>query len=380
MIKVERLTVNDYEEVLQVMNESFTEGSHIADFEKHLPIMWTREHDYMSRHFGIREEGKLVAVVGVYPLPVNIAGHELMFSTMGNIGTSHGCRGKGYMKALLAAAMEELDRIGADASRLGGLRSRYNRYGYDHAGVTYHFTLTRRNVLENPPEKKLHFRLIEQNDTEAVAFARSCQQRNGVYALRQTHLDFYMSMRAWEQQPYLALDENDKPVGYVCTSADFKAVAEAGVTEEARFLDVVSAFLLEKDVPAVKFQLSPWDQKAVAEAFNVCEGWNLQAASMFKIMNWDRVTQALFDLACTLRPMADGEAKIHIKDWGTLKLTVKDQKASVVRVDEDADITLDHRTATQVLFGPLQPAVFPEKSVLSAWLPLPLGWNGQDRV
>ena len=103
MTRVERLTVNDYEEVLDVMNRAFTTPTHVADFEKHLPIMWTKEHDYMSRHFGIREEGKLVAVVGVYPLPVNIAGHELMSSTMGNIGTLQDCRGKGYMKALLAA-------------------------------------------------------------------------------------------------------------------------------------------------------------------------------------------------------------------------------------------------------------------------------------
>ena len=77
MANVERLTEKDYAEVLEVMNTSFTTPTHVADFEKHLPIMWTREHDYMSRHFGVRENGKLIAVVGVYPLPVNIAGHEL---------------------------------------------------------------------------------------------------------------------------------------------------------------------------------------------------------------------------------------------------------------------------------------------------------------
>ena len=380
MYQVERLTVGDYEEVLDVMNRSFTTPTHVADFEKHLPIMWAREHDYMARHFGIREDGKLIAVVGVYPLPVNIAGHELLFSTMGNIGTLQEARGKGCMKLLLAAAMEELERIGADASRLGGLRSRYNRYGYDHAGVTYHFTLTRRNVDENPPAKKLTLRLIEQDDTEAVAFARSCQQRGGVYALRKTHLDFYLSMRAWEHQPYLAVDENGEPAGYVCLSPDGKAAAEAGSREGVSVLDVIAAALLHNDVPSVRFQLSPADQEQVQDAFRVCEGWNLQPASMFKIMNWDRVTQALFDLACSMRPMPDGTATIGIRDWGNLKITVKDQKAAVERTEEPAELTVDHRTATQMLFGPLQPVIYPAGSVLASWLPLPLGWNGQDRV
>ena len=49
MIKVERLTVNDYEEVLQVMNESFTEGSHIADFEKHFGDDWEKLTDNLLR-------------------------------------------------------------------------------------------------------------------------------------------------------------------------------------------------------------------------------------------------------------------------------------------------------------------------------------------
>ena len=334
----------------------------------------------MSRHFGVRENGKLIAVVGVYPLPVNIAGHELMFSTVGNIGTLQEARGKGCMKALMDAAMQELEHIGADASRLGGLRSRYNRFGYDHSGVTYHFTLTRRNAQENPLKERFTFRPIGQEDEQAVAFARSCQQQNGVYALRRTHLDFYMSMRAWEHLPYLALNAAGEPVGYVCASPDFRAIAEMGAKPGVSVTDVAASFVLDKDVPSVKFQLSPWDSQAVAAAFDVCESWSLLPASMFKIIHWDRVTAALFDLACTLRPMADGEAKLGIEGWGTLSIAVKDQKAQVVRTEEAADFVLDHRTATQMLFGPLQPAAFPAGSALAAWLPLPLGWNGQDRV
>ena len=109
MINVERLTEKDYDEVLQVLNRSFTTPTHIADFEKHLPIMWSREHDYMQKHFGVREDGKLIAVIGVYALPVNIAGHELVFSTVGNVGTLQEARGKGCMKAMMDAAMQELE-------------------------------------------------------------------------------------------------------------------------------------------------------------------------------------------------------------------------------------------------------------------------------
>ncbi|MBQ7887111.1 MAG: GNAT family N-acetyltransferase [Clostridia bacterium] len=151
MMKTERLTSRDRDEILSVLNRSFTRPGHTADFEKNLPIMWTGEHDYPSRHFGVREDGRLIAMLGVYPLPVSIAGHDLLFSTVGNVATLQEARGKGCMKLLMDAAMEELAHIGADASRLGGIRSRYNRFGYDHAGRSIRFTLTRRNAAENPP-------------------------------------------------------------------------------------------------------------------------------------------------------------------------------------------------------------------------------------
>lgn len=382
MINVERLTEKDYDEVLQVLNRSFTTPTHIADFEKHLPIMWSREHDYMQKHFGVREDGKLIAVIGVYALPVNIAGHELVFSTVGNVGTLQEARGKGCMKAMMDAAMQELERIGADASRLGGLRSRYNRFGYDHAGATYHFELTRRNVDENPAAEVYTFREIAQDDHEGVSFARSCQQRSGIYALRQTHLDFYMSMRAWEHKPYLAMNAKGEPVGYVCAAADGKAIAEQGAKEGVSAVDVLASWLLHADVPQVRFQLSPTDE-AVQAAFSICEEWNVEPASMFKIIHWDRVTEALLDLACLKRKLPEGTATVAVKGWGTLEMTVKDQKASVRRTDAPAEITLDHRSATQFLFGPIIPsalACIPQDSLLNAWLPLPLSLNGQDRV
>lgn len=383
MLRTERLSANDRDEALSVLNRAFSNETHTADFERNLPIMWTGEHDYMARHFGIREDGKLIALLGVYPLPVSIAGHELLFSTVGNVATLQEARGKGCMKLLMDTAMKELTDIGADASRLDGLRSRYNRFGYDHAGQSIRFTLTSRNASENPPSEEYRFVPIEEGDTDAVSFARACQQRSGMYALRKTHLDFFMSMKAWQNIPYLAIGQDGAPAGYLCVSPDGKNVAEAGTAEGSNLLDILCSFILANGLPALSFTLPPWDAASVRPAFEVCESWFVRPASMFKIVNWDRVAGALLDLSASLRPLPDGTACIGIKGWGTLELTVSGGRGHAARSSAPADLTFDPRAASQLLFGPLLPSSLmrlPQGCALASWLPLPLSWNGQDRV
>lgn len=381
MFKVERLNENDYAEVLYVLNASFDTVDPGADFEKKLPIMWTREHDYMSKHFGVREDGKIVALLGVYPLPVRVGGQELLFATVGNVATLPEARGKGYMKMLMDEALKEVGRLGIDCARLGGLRSRYNRFGFDHAGVSYTFHLTKRNVAENPPKQAFTFRLIGRDDTEGIAHARSFQQRSGMYALRKTHTDFYMSTRAWEHQPYLALNAEGKPVGYLAVSADNTKVAEQGVAEGVSVVDMLGAWLNETGVNDVSFKLPPYDAEYVRDAFRCCESWNMGAPSMFWVIHWDRVVEALMNLSLSVKALPEGTASVGIEGWGTLEMTVKDGKAYARHTDAPAQLTLPHRTATQMLFGPLNPGCMAQlPALLSAWLPLPLSWNGQDRV
>ena len=107
------------------------------DIERELPKMCVRDEEHMRKHFGIFEDGKLVACLGVYPYLAKVANISLSFSTLGNVVTRPEYEGRGYMHSLLAAATKEIDELDADISRLAGLRSRYNRYGFEVAGQRY---------------------------------------------------------------------------------------------------------------------------------------------------------------------------------------------------------------------------------------------------
>ena len=146
-MELKRLTAENYDELIGLLDYVFgKKNGKETSFEKSLPGMCRRTDEAMGKHVGIFEDGKLVSALGIYPLPCKIFGEEFMFSTVGNVATLPDYEGRGYMSIILDEAMKELSRIGADASRLGGVRQRYGRYGYEPAGVKYTFTLTSHNV------------------------------------------------------------------------------------------------------------------------------------------------------------------------------------------------------------------------------------------
>ena len=92
--------------MLEVLNESFThkevptDTPYQADFVANLPIMWTKEHDYPCRHLAVKENGRIVSLLGIYPLPAVIDGEKVLIGTIGNIASLPAARGRGYMKQL----------------------------------------------------------------------------------------------------------------------------------------------------------------------------------------------------------------------------------------------------------------------------------------
>ena len=132
--------------------------------------------------------------------------------------------------------------------------------------------------------------------------------------------------------------------------------------------------------------LPPWETETIARLSRHCQSLSLNPTSQFKIISWARLINALGRVRSRMKPLTDGECVVDIPDEARFILRVKGGALSCEETALPADLTLDHLTATRLLFGPLPPeAVLPDLggksgAMLSALLPLPLSWNGQDRV
>ena len=368
-----------------LLNTAFTGDADSRHFEEGLPKMWVDDDEHMARHIAVFEDGVMAGAVGIYPYDVQIGTKTLRFATVGNIGVLKEYRGRGYMKLLMDAAMEVLEREHIDVSRLGGLRTRYEHYGYEMCGTNYTIRLSKRNAEEAyPGGTGITFSPVSEDDHAALALVRRWYNTSAIACGRGDDTDLYRTLCAWKNRPYLArLDGN--PIGYLCASPDGSSVAEHGACTADLHTKMLCAWVLQGSAYEIRAELYPWDIGLCRKLGMICESFSAVPATQCKILSPDRFADALLSLKASMTPLVPGSVSLGIADFGTLVMEADGGSARAYRSDAPADDTLDALIAARMLFGMMPPDLCAPLSentarLLSSWLPLPFSWNGQDRV
>lgn len=383
-MEIRRVKAEEYDMLLELLNVTF--GNHNkreTHFDMELPIMWKRDDEHMGKHFAAYENGKMVAALGVYPLPVNILGNELLFSTMGNVATHPDFEGRGYMKALMKEAMTELENIGADASRLGGLRARYARYGYEMCGIQYNMTFTPHNLSNFFRDFKpnITFVKLERDDSTAMDFCCELYNKEKFYVLRgknDNYRKMYLSMVAWQNVPYIAMDSTGNHVGFM--SIKENNIAEIFAISPDAYRDMILSWVIQNNA-AVTFSLRPHNIPELRVFMPVCEKASIDSPSRFKIMNYKKVINALLKLKAEMIELSEADFTVEIETYGKLRIVSDKNGVRCEDYEDECDIKLCRNAASRFLFGPMPAECTADVNVkMGNLLPLPLSWNLQDRV
>ncbi len=377
MYEIERLTAADYDELLEFLNVSFEHYGE-RSFDKALPAMWHRDDEHMGKHLAIRDGGKIVAAMGIYPLRTVIAGHELVFATTGNVATLPEYRGKGHMKALMTAAMAELPRLGIDVARLGGQRQRYERYGFADVGVTRHYKLTAKNIAGYEP--KIAFRPITREDKSSLEFASKVQSSQPFAVQRGSSDNFYDVMCAWGNRPFIALSDGE-PLGVLSVSPNLVEIAEHFSVDGTSDYEMLKSWLTVNKLESINCTASPWDVEFSRLIGVECENLSLSAATKCRVERFDKLCNALLALRRE-DEIPSGEFAIEIEGRGILRF---EGRSCELVENVTPDLTLDALTATRFLLGCESPDAVcglpkGKAAYIRAVFPLPMGWNLQDRV
>ena len=385
-MEIVRLMKNDYDEWIYVLNTVFTkQNNREMDFEKELPKMCVRDDYHMNMHFAVKEDGKICALLGVYPLKLKVGDTHLLFSTLGNVATLPEHEGKGYMRALMEEAMRELKRIGADASRLTGARQRYNRYGYETCGVSYNFQINDFTTKYcSKSDEVIEFREISYDDKKELSYIIELRKNMPMYVERaydDTHRGDFDALRAFGHKVYVAINEDGKMIGYLSVSSNLGGISDI-CAESFETLKTIIYSWQKKVGGNIDFSLLASNVEAVKYYSLVSSRMTISSPSRFKIINFDKVADAFIKLKKNSGAfMPEGESVIEIKDWGKLLIYNKNGKTYCEKTDKEASLSFDRLEATRFLFGPFEPnTVKDADTFLSALLPLPFSWCGMDRV
>ncbi len=136
-----RASVSDYDDVIAFLNRIFRQRMDLQYCHIYKP---TRKD--MSNNIIVREGGRIVSCVGIFPMTFVCGDVRLSVGGIGGVSTDPRYRGRGLMTKLLNEAISVVGRRGYDISILWGDRLRYNRFGWENAGRQYAFTIDRRHV------------------------------------------------------------------------------------------------------------------------------------------------------------------------------------------------------------------------------------------
>jgi len=394
-MELRKLTSKDYHELLEVLNVVFTrENKKKMDFLSELPKMWVQDDQHMGYHTGIFEDGKLVSVAGCYPLQAKIGEVPFLFATTGNVATLPEYEGRGYFTIIFNELMKELEQMNVDAARLSGARQRYARFGYEPAGTVYHFTFNERNRVQyfHDAGGNVAFRKIEKSDIMALAFCEALSRKSVFHVKRSTednYRDVYRALCGKHATPYLAI-ENGLPVGYlaavddktVCGQAqNGRHIYELRYNGLDKFIEIICAWQ-RRVSDTITFRLAPYMTEEMNLIIPCAEYMTVSSPSHFKILNYEKLIDALLKLKASKEPLLNGEIVLGIKDYGDIRLFVEKDNVGCEKTENEPEVILDQLTATRVIFGhmPLHGEMFTMNAIWKNWFPLPFSWNIMDSV
>ena len=380
---IRKLNKDDYDALFEVLTKTFeNKYKRPVYFDREQPKMWVRDDEHMARHTGVFEDGKLVAVIGVYPLPCVIDGEEFLFFTTGNVATLPGHEGRGYFTKLFNMAMEEIAELSADGARLGGSRQRYGRYGFEGCGQLIRFALSDHNAKYSENKKcEITLEKIEKDDVDTLKYCYGLMKKKPMYVNRSTeenYRDMYLALTTKSMIPYLAR-RSGKPIGYLCISADYREIGEFSAESAQDLYDSVCAvtdFFWETHI-----SIPPYMTEELRLFYKYADNYDIMTPSRFKLLSYERLTNRLIKMKSKYTKLSDFEYTIDIDGKEKITLYSRSGECGCRSDERAADVKLCGSEAMRLLFGaPDANLITALPCELGAILPLPLTWSTLDYV
>ena len=349
----------DRAELLDYLQGAFkTNDPNHARFEALYPDLFDATDEAMGRHRVIRENGKIRACVGWYPMRVRVGACEADVYGIGQVSCDPALRGGGRMTALMGDVCEKMERSGAGLAWLSGRRDRYAHFGFEVAGSNLVSGMDARSVGEPGPGWS-----VEQVD--ASQLARFWALRNRAAVCEDVPPEKWSTRLTRGGKPHrVFLASRGKDAEAMCVAeADGKDNLHEWAGSAAG-LHAIIAHLL-KTQPGVKAAYAPGQVDPAARMFWDRAAWSNAALSSLRILN----------LGALLKGYAPWLAQRVPKGAGVMLRIDENNDAAQLGAPSGDTLALDRLTMTRLMFGPSAPSsvvALPEKSRwLDSVFPLP---------
>jgi predicted acetyltransferase len=306
--KIVKATMKDYEDVIDLGNYVFSHDHRPHDFPALLPKLYKREYFMDGITYLVKEDDRIRAAIGAYPLEMNVSGVKLPGRGIGMVSVHPYHRGKGYMKALMNAALEDMERDGVTFSCLAGQRQRYGYFGYRPAGTRITFTVDSQNLRHTAYtfERDLSLRRVDPGDSELLDAIFALHERKPAYFTR-PRARLFDILSSWDSE-IRAISSGGRLIGYfVLRQGDDPSCADMEISELYPELDAntwLSAMsLLLRETPdgqALSVTVQPFERELLRIFASFAESYEITPAYMYRVFDQARFSSAFAALTQSL--------------------------------------------------------------------------------
>lgn len=373
------LKKEEFEEMMLFLEKSYGHSHYF--FPRVFPHVWGEETiDYENRLI-VKEKGKIVSHVGIFPLIMFIENTEIKMGGIGGVATLPEFRGKGYMSKLMNSSLQKMKENGYPLSILWGDRQRYGYFGYEITGKTVIFTLSRRSLrrsiklpLVNP------VRLEEKGDLlKKIIFIHNEEPIH----IKRKKQDYALIFTKPGLVTYIGEREGKFAYSSFYGEQFPSSLGECGGNPEILFSLIYN--LLERwGRESIEIPFPYFPTNLFFSLLRVCSHWHFQSLGMVKILSLREIINSYY-------PFIERKAqRLGLK--GELILEIKESKERIT-LDLDSGLTLKEngegdekiclpeKEMVKVLFeSPYMVNINKSSPLLHLLFPLPLYIDPFDRI
>lgn len=380
---------SDHDALLALLNDVFNfEDPVNGGFLLFLPKLYKKQYAPCANNFVVYEGGKMRAAVGLYYNTMQVGGKQLLTAGIGNVAVAKDCRGAGYMKEAMHAAIADMKEKQADFSFLGGRRQRYMYFSYDHGVTRYKFDINEtslRHALRGKNIQQLKAVNITAESTRELDDFHRLHQSLPIRMERPREALFDI-IKSWNSIPYAAYD-GERFAGYFVFNSDrFRVLDFCPQTEEdAQALAACALSVAnEKDGErCMTVMLPSFDISTLDRLMPLCEAHTADHSEQLSILNYQNVIDAFLTTKANCGPLPDGDLTLLIHGEAGdehLRLAVNGKTVSIETTTQTPDMELSHLEAVR-----LMGSIYSEKRkdlppACAAWFPLPISFSHIDSV
>jgi len=367
---------SDFEDIIDFGNYVFK-----VDFVSLLPKLYKDKPENAKYHYVVKESHKIKAMVGCFPLQLYVGGNKLNVAGIGTVSVHPYARSKGYMKILITKAVEDSRNAEVDMIVLGGMRQRYEYFGFSVCGTQLNIAITSENARHHKEIEYTDIKFI--NLTENLEFKSKCQELHALLPIstRRSPEKFVEISQSFDCTPYAILN-NEKFLGYVIASNDNRDIKELVLNDYKYSNNAVFKFLQDKNVNAINVHPVWYQIELIHKLNQVCESVSINQDHNYNILNYPNVIKCFMEFKDSLSPLMEGEFIIDVIGVERYLIKLCESKVSVTQTDLPYNITLSHLEAMTFLFSPINfiTNLASKIDLAKNWFPIPLLLPNADNV